>query len=229
MTSSKININDQGFTATKILANAFFLLIRYFLSVTALHRLNQPNQEGTTRLDLVTKIKLSCIALCQGRNGLLFMPGSALESRVVSGTSLRARSTGRASIHLGQHRQKSVSRDHHPLYAPRFTTETAFWTMKQTIRAFSYHFGRQRDKKSERKRILQPIKTVEVHMMCTCITMDILQILALHFSTRTSKRRAFSIYILRQRDHLRSNDDGFLKSFYFSMVCQNSVFSHNTE
>lgn len=50
-----VQLIDQGFAAAKILDHALFFLDRYFLSVPALQRLNQRNQERTTRLDLITK------------------------------------------------------------------------------------------------------------------------------------------------------------------------------
>lgn len=238
---------DQGFAAAKILGHALFLLDRYFLSVPALQRLNQRNQEGTTRLDLVTKAKSSCVAyeppVQKGGRGRPRKKGARLKLKDLFSSQAQLFETVTLSLYdkeetvsylcrdllwgqglyqelrfvlvvMGERQSILVSTDRSlspetilQLYARRFTTETTFRALKQTIGAFSYHFWsrsmpklnryRKKDepqalehvtKTSEQTRILQTIKAVEGYMMCSCIAMGLLQMLALRYSTKTSKR-----------------------------------------
>lgn len=245
--SHVVQMIDQGFAAAKILGHALFLLDRYFLSVPALQRLNQRNQDGTTRLDLVTKAKSSCVAyeppVQKGGRGRPRKKGARLKLKDLFSSQAPLFENVTLSLYdkeetvsylcrdllwgqglyqelrfvlvvMGERQSILVSTDSSlspetiiQLYARRFTTETTFRALKQTMGAFSYHFwsrsmpklNRYRKKNepqaveqvmktSERKRILQTIKAVEGYMMCSCIAMGMLQMLALRFSTKTSKR-----------------------------------------
>lgn len=95
------------------------------------------------------------------------------------------------------------------LYMRRFTIETTFRTMKQALGAFAYHFWSQsmpklnRYSKKDRgsksrsqdqldqvnepetqKHIRQTLDATEGYMMCSCIAMGLLQMIALRFSKK---------------------------------------------
>jgi hypothetical protein len=88
--SHVVQMIDQGFAAVKILDRALFVLDRYFLSVPALRRLNQRNQEGLVKLDLVTKAKSSCVAyerpVQTGRRGRPRKKGASLKLKTLFDT-----------------------------------------------------------------------------------------------------------------------------------------------
>jgi hypothetical protein len=90
------------------------------------------------------------------------------------------------------------------LYARRFTTETTFRVLKQSLGAFAYHFWSRsmprlnRYRKAgesepiqqvtgsrDRKRIRQTVKTIEGYMMVSCVTLGLLQLIALRYSKKT--------------------------------------------
>jgi hypothetical protein len=89
------------------------------------------------------------------------------------------------------------------LYAQRFTTETTFRALKQSLGAFTYHFWtwsmpklnhyRKSDEHDSldhvtevhaQKRILQTIKAIEGSMMYHCIAMGLLQMIALRHENK---------------------------------------------
>lgn len=57
-----IQMVEDAYLAAKTFGDSLLLLDRYFLSVPALKRLCELNQEGTVRMEIVTKAKRSCIA-----------------------------------------------------------------------------------------------------------------------------------------------------------------------
>lgn len=91
------------------------------------------------------------------------------------------------------------------LYAWRFTTETTFRAMKQSLGAFAYHFWSRSMPKLNRyrksgepdplhavteakaqARIRQTVKAIEGFMMCHCIATGLLQMLALRHENKPS-------------------------------------------
>lgn len=60
--SHVVQMIDQGFQAAKEFENALLVLDRYFLSRSALERLNQWCQSGVARMHLVTKAKMNAVA-----------------------------------------------------------------------------------------------------------------------------------------------------------------------
>ena len=53
---------EDAYLAAKTFGNSLLLLDRYFLSVPALIRLNELNQNGSVQMEIVTKAKRSCKA-----------------------------------------------------------------------------------------------------------------------------------------------------------------------
>jgi hypothetical protein len=91
------------------------------------------------------------------------------------------------------------------LYGYRFKIECTFREMKQAIGGLSYHFWSKSMPKlkrylkhgethpieqvtapNERRNILLTVKAIEGYVMCSCIAMGILQLLALHYSHQVS-------------------------------------------
>ncbi len=97
------------------------------------------------------------------------------------------------------------------LYARRFTTETTFRILKQSLGAFAYHFWsrsmprlnryrkagepepiQQVTGSQDRKRIRQAVKAIERYMMVSCVALGFLQLIALRYS---KKHRPFFRYL----------------------------------
>ncbi|UOF92785.1 transposase [Fodinisporobacter ferrooxydans] len=89
------------------------------------------------------------------------------------------------------------------LYGYRFKIECTFREMKQVIGGFSYHFWRKSMPKMKRYRkkgeshpveqviddkqrthIRQTVKAIEGYVMCSCIAMGLLQLIAVRYSSR---------------------------------------------
>lgn len=96
------------------------------------------------------------------------------------------------------------------LYSYRFKIECTFRELKQIIGAFSYQFWsksmpklRRYKKKDEadpideiqnskeKERILSTLNTIEMYVMCSCIAIGLLQIMALKFSSKELDTRRF--------------------------------------
>ncbi len=60
--SHVVQIVEDAYLAAKTFGNALLLLDRYFLSVPALKRLQELNEESNIRMEILTKAKRSCIA-----------------------------------------------------------------------------------------------------------------------------------------------------------------------
>ena len=92
------------------------------------------------------------------------------------------------------------------LYSYRFKIECTFREMKQVIGAFNYQFWsksmprlRRFKKKNEidpideikdpkvKERIINTLNAIEMHVMCSCISIGLLQIIALKFSSSDLK------------------------------------------
>ncbi len=86
------------------------------------------------------------------------------------------------------------------LYSCRFRIECTFRELKQQVGAFCYHFWtkhmprlnhyQKKDEpspleqvktESSRKKVLETVRAIEMHMMLSCIAMGILQILSIRF------------------------------------------------
>lgn len=57
-----VRMIEDGFEAAKVPGRAILLLDRYFLSVPALEKLNQLNQNHSAKMALITKAKANCVA-----------------------------------------------------------------------------------------------------------------------------------------------------------------------
>jgi hypothetical protein len=111
--SHVIQMIDQGFAAARVFDRALFLLARYFLSVPALRRLTQQNQEDVARLDLVTKAKTSYVAyerpVQTGRRGRLRKKGASRKLKTLFVTQAKAFKT--VTVRLTARRKRC------PIYA----------------------------------------------------------------------------------------------------------------
>ena len=57
-----VQIIENGFSVSKVMGNSILLLDRYFLSVSALEKLNELTKNSNTIMHIVTKAKTSCVA-----------------------------------------------------------------------------------------------------------------------------------------------------------------------
>jgi hypothetical protein len=96
------------------------------------------------------------------------------------------------------------------LYSYRFKIECTFRELKQVIGAFSYKFWSKSmpklnrfkrkdeldaidkiDDKKVKERIISTLNAVEMYIMCSCIAMGLLQIIALSFSSTELNNKIF--------------------------------------
>lgn len=133
------------------------------------------------------------------------------------------------------------------LYGHRFKIESMFREMKQVIHAFSYRFwsksmpklnrylkkgdpqpAEQITNEQERTDILLTIKAIESYVMCACIAMGILQLIAVRYSDKVPG--LFFRYLKNtfESDRFRGNSKGLFTYVYFSPVCTKSPFNRNS-
>lgn len=163
----------------------------------------------------------------------------------VSGTALCSRRDGRTTRHPSQHGSEPDTNIR--LYAQRFATETTFRALKQSLGAFAYHFWswsmsrlnryRQSDEaepldqvtdRHAQERILHTVKAIEGSMMCHCIAMGLLQMIALR---KESQRKSKLFRFLRTPSKGIASEAtimAHLRQTIFSTGCPKPAFNPNT-
>jgi len=127
------------------------------------------------------------------------------------------------------------------LYCYRFKIECMFREMKQTIGAFCYRFWtksmpklnrylkkraphpiEQVTDKKERTQIQLTVKAIEGYVICCCIAMGLLQLIAIHYST--GKRNLLFRYLRTPSKNVVSEATvmAYLRTSIFRMFAQNS-------
>ncbi|MBT2289306.1 transposase [Paenibacillus albidus] len=131
-----------------------------------------------------------------------------------------------------------------PLYGYRFKIESMFREMKQVTHAFGYRFWSKSMPKlnrflkkeeanpleavtndQDRQRIQKTIQAIEGFVMCQCIAMGLLQLVALRFSDRTPKHL---FRYLRTPSHATPSEAtvaAYLRKSIFRMFAQNPHLS----
>jgi len=240
--SHVVQMINQGFAATKVLGKSLFLLDRYFLSVPALERLNELNQSGAARMQIVTRAKKGAVAYerpaaGKGGKGRPRKKGAAVklmtlfQTRAADFQTATVRMYGKEEtvpylcldllwgqglyqelrfvlVKYGDLLSILVSTDLTLeatdiicLYGYRFKIECTFREMKQVIGGFSYHFWsksmpklkrylkkgephplEQVQGEKDRENIRLTVKAIEGYVMCSCIAMGLLQLIAVRYS-----------------------------------------------
>ena len=186
--SHVVQMVEDAHHAACTFGDSLLLLDRYFLTVPALEKLRSLNNSGDVRMEIITKAKKSCTAFEK--------PGSQKPGRghpPKKGTAVHLKEL---FITLaGEFQETEIE-----LYGKKesiwYYCIDLLWGQKmyQELRfvLVEMNGGQSVEGKKSRKKILEAVRAIEMHMALSCIAMGILQSISILYIGKEGYRKPLS-------------------------------------